>query len=454
MVSGETTSRPGRRLARWAGLAVLLAVPAATLAVGQFPTLAEHSTIKYAESTPTDAIARLQQRIDAGEVTLTHDDGPTGYLRSLLHELDVPESSQGLVFSKTSLQLDRIAPWSPRAIYFNEDVYIGFVQNGPILEISSVDPKLGAVFYTLSQSPADKPQFHRETTTCLLCHDSSAVTGGVPGFIVRSMYTDRYGYGITAIGGGVTTDQTPIEERWGGWYVTGKSGTQAHAGNIMAPVLAHEVDNVRTYMSNVDLGAETNVTDIEERFDTTPYLRKTSDIVSLLVLAHQAYVHNLVTIAGYETRKAIYEEGFTPDSERGPDGHAEATRRQIGRIVEPLVKALLFVKEAPLAAPIEGTSGFTADFQAKGKRDQQGRSLRDLDLHTRLFKYPLSYLIYSDGFNALPDLAREQIYRRLGEVLSGADQSPDFKHLSAADRGTILEILRDTKPEFARATAE
>ncbi|MGE3277863.1 MAG: hypothetical protein AB7O67_22340 [Vicinamibacterales bacterium] len=449
MTTGAKTSR---RLAPLGLLALALAVPAGALAIGQFPTLAEHSAIEYSESAPTDAIARLQQRIDAGEVSFSFDEN-TGYLRSLLRALDVPESSQGLVFSKTSLQLDRIAPWSPRAIYFNDDVYIGYVQSGPIMEVASVDPKLGAVFYTLPQQETDKPQFHRETTTCLLCHDSSAVTGGVPGFIVRSMYTDRYGYGITAIGSGVTTDQTPIAERWGGWYVTGKSGAQLHAGNVMAPVLAHEVDNVRRYMSNVDLGAESNVTDLEGRFDDEPYLRNTSDIVALLVLAHQAYVHNLVTIAGYETRKALYEESYTAAGERQPDGHFASTHKQVARIVEPVVKALFFVKEAPLNAPIEGTSGFTADFQQKGPRDSQGRSLRDLDLKTRLFKYPLSYLVYSEGFNALPDIARQAIYRRLDQVLTGQDQSPEFAHLTAEQRATILEILNGTKPDFAQAAA-
>ena len=105
------------------------------------------------------------------------NDAERGYLPSLLRALDVPASSQTLVFSKTSLQLDRIAPWSPRALYFNDNVYLGWVQGGPIMELASVDPKLGTVFYTIGQDPSGAPRFEREGHTCLVCHDSSSVTG-------------------------------------------------------------------------------------------------------------------------------------------------------------------------------------------------------------------------------------------------------------------------------------
>ena len=411
---------------------LLLAVAAA--AVAQLPTTAEHEAIAYSASAPTDAIARLQRRIDAGEVTLEFEEG-RGYLRSLLASLQIPVSSQGLVFSRTSLQLDRIAPWSPRAIYFNDDVYVGFVQGGPILEVASVDPKLGAVFYSLAQDGSTRPKFERESHTCLVCHDSASVTGGVPGLIVRSVIPDRYGYGLGPVGKSVTTDQTPLADRWGGWYITGTHGEQRHMGNVIAPVLSHEVGNMKSYLATAKLPEGGNVTDLRGRLDLDPYLTPHSDLVAMMVIAHQTTVHNLITRAGYEGRVAERE--------------GSVSEARIRAAAEPLVRAMLFVKEAPLSAPLKGTSGFAEEFVTRGPRDSRGRSLRDFDLQRRVFKYPLSYLIYSESFDALPAAVKDYVYRRLNDVLDGSDTSPDFAHLSADDRRAIREILADTKPPLA-----
>jgi hypothetical protein len=422
-----------------------IALPAATAGVlAQLPAGAEHEAIAYSKTTPADAIARLQRAIDGGEVTLEFDQD-RGYLPAVLKRLDIPVASQGFVFSRTSLQVDRITPWTPRAVYFNDDVYVGWVQGGPIVEIASVDPTLGAVFYTLDQQPAARPVFHRQTHTCLQCHDSSSSTGGVPGLIVRSVFTDRYGYPV-ASGPGATTDQTPIEDRWGGWYVTGTAGGALHLGNTMAPALAHELGNAAVVVAKKDgpfgaavRRANSNVTDLRPRFDTDPYLSPHSDAVALMVLTHQAYVHNLITNAGYEARKAMFE-GET--SSEGP---------RIRSAAERLVRGLLFSKEAPLASPIAGTSAFAAEFAARGPRDSKGRSLRQLDLEHRLFKYPLSYLIYSDSFDALPQLMKQRVYQRMRQILGGQDATPDFAHLASADRSAIVEILADTKPEILAA---
>jgi hypothetical protein len=393
----------------------------------QLPNAAEHPAIAYSTSAPTDPVAQLQKRVDAGEVSLAYDEA-RGWLPAVLRALDIPTSSQTLVFSKTSLQLDRIAPWSPRALYFNDDVYVGWVQGGPIMELAAVDPKLGTVFYTISQDPSGPPRFEREGQTCLVCHDSSSVTGGVPGLIVRSVMPDRYGYGITPIGRSVTTDQTPIDERWGGWYVTGTHGGQQHMGNVIVPALAHEIGNVKSYLAKTPPPPAGNVTSLEDRFDTTAYLTEHSDLVALMVLSHQAYVHNLITVANYAAR-------------RGADDVAGAA--------EPLVRALFFARAAEWNGAMAGTSAFAQEFAARGPRDRKGRSLRDLDLQRRLFRYPLSYLIYSESFDALPAPARDYVYRRMREVLTGADPGKDFAHLTAADRQAILEIVRDTKPAFA-----
>src|SRR5262245_24481761 len=119
-------------------LVCALAVVSTLVAGQQLPKLADDSAIAYAKTAATDPVARLMKKIEAGETTIAYDE-QHGYLSSLLKALNVPVSSQGLVFSRTSLQVDRIAPWSPRAIYFNDDIYLGWVQGGPIMEIAAVD---------------------------------------------------------------------------------------------------------------------------------------------------------------------------------------------------------------------------------------------------------------------------------------------------------------------------
>jgi hypothetical protein len=324
------------------------------------------------------------------------------------------------------------------------------------MEIASADPQLGAVFYTLNQQQTDHPVFERQTQTCLQCHDSSTTTGGVPGFIMRSVLPDRHGYVISSLGDGPTTDRTPVEDRWGGWYVTGTSGDQGHLGNVFSPNLAGEVSDARRALARLDRASGVNVTDLSKRFDTRPYLRPTSDIVGLLVLAHQTYVHNLITIANFETRKALYDEQALLQS-RGttekPGEHLDATMMRVQGAAERLVKAMLFAREATFSSPIAGDAAFAKEFASRGPRDHEGRSLRDLDLKTRLFKYPLSYLIYSEDFDALQPVVKDYVYRRLNSILTSADTSADFADLSAEDRTAILQILRETKPEFAARTA-
>jgi len=253
-------------------------------------------------------------------------------------------------------------------------------------------------------------------------------TGGVPGFVVQSVYPDRYGYPLPSDHNPVSTDQTPLRERFGGWYITGTHGDQLHMGNFAAPVAAHDVGNVKHFLATLDLSKTGNLTDLKGRFNTDPYLTADSDLVSLMLLIHQTYVHNLMTHATYEARK----------------GGNRATY-----IADLLVRAMFFSREANLTSPIKGTSKFASEFMALGPKDHKGRSLRDLDLNGRMFKYPLSYLIYSDGFEGLAQPLKNYVYKRIREVLSGKDQSPEFSHLSDSDRTAILEILQDTKPDFA-----
>jgi hypothetical protein len=413
------------------------ALVTSTILRAQMPSPAEQA-VGYSKAVATDPVARLQTQIDSGAVTLAFDE-EHGYLPAVLKALHVPVSSQGLVFSRTSLQVDRIAPWSPRAIYFADEVYVGWVQNGPIMEIASVDPTLGAVFYTLPQQQTDHPVFERQAHTCLQCHDSSASTGGVPGFIMRSVVADRHGYPVAA-DAGATTDTTPLGKRWGGWYVTGTLGALEHMGNATTPALLGEMGNVKTYLARTPPVSTGGDRDLSKRFDTAPYLSPHSDAVALLVLAHQTSVHNLITLARYESLKA---------SAYGAPADGALPAPVVGA-AERLLRAMFFVNETAYPGRVAGTSAFETEFAQIGPRDAKGRSLREFDLQRRLFKYPFSFLVYSESFDTLPQAVKAYLGRRIGEVLAGNDTSADFSHLSAADRQAIREILDATRPALVR----
>jgi hypothetical protein len=400
---------------------------------------------------PLDPIAVLQREIDAGQTVLEYED-QHGYLVALLEALDIPVSSQGLIFSRTSLQTNLITPWTPRAVYYNDDVYIGWVQDSPIIEIASIDPDDGGVFYTLEQNPDGEVRFAEEGTTCLMCHESRSVTEGIPGVMVRSVVVDRFGYPIAPLHEGSTSDRTDFDRRFAGWYVTGTHEGGSHAGNTYAPVLSHEVSDVRRYLSEFDVNADGNVLDLEGRFDVEPYLTGHSDIVSLMVLTHQTKVHNLIVVAHEAAKEAVGGQAMLLRIEAGGIPTPEiqsAAQVRIDGAVERLVRAMMFAREAPLPGTVRGTSGFTEEFQARGPFDAEGRSLREFDLERRLFAYPMSFLVYSEAFERLPRLVKEPFYRRVTEILDGRDVTGEFDHLSAEDREAVREILLETKPEFA-----
>jgi len=388
--------------------------------------LKNHPAISYERAPVSDAVARLNDRLRTGEVKL-ESNGPSGYLHSLLQTLHVPVESQVLVFSKTSFQAPRINPKNPRAIYFSDTVAVGWVRGGPVVELVAQDPKQGAVFYTLDQKHEGVPQFERNDT-CASCHTSDA-TQNVPGPFVGSVFPGIDG--ITMYGPAYTTDhRSPFELRWGGWFVTGTHQATRHMGNAVATDPSD--------LAAMITPATVHVTNLEGRFDMTGYLSPHSDVVALLVLEHQAQMLNLITRTGWEARVGAADAG-----------------RLLDQAAAQLVDYLLFIDEATLPGPIAGTTTFAAGFNASGPRDSKGRSLRDLDLNRRLLKYPCSYLIYSEPFDALPPVAKAAVYARLWEVLSGRETSARYAVLTPADRQTILEILRETKsdlPEYFAAS--
>ena len=380
-----------------------------------------------------DPVGRLAAAIDRGAVTLEFRPG-TGYLRSLLDRLDVAVDSQVLVFSKTSFQQALISPRAPRAVFFNDTVAVGAVQNGEVIELAAVDPDQGLLFYTLSTRPSDTPRFERRGVQCAFCHLPG--NHGAPGLVVTSVLPDRDGVPFFSGSFFSTTDhRTPFDQRWGGWYVSGTHGSQTHLGNAVAPDPDRPVE--------LDQSASLNVTSLAGRFDATNYLSPTSDIVSLMTLEHQAGMLN--RILGVKAQHERSQRSVTTPN----------AARDLDRAIDEMVAYMVFADEAPLREPVAGVSPFSRTFPERGPRDARGRSLRDFDLRTRLFQYPLSFMIYSEAFDHLPPTLRERVYRRLYDVLTGVDTRDMFAAVSADRRRCALEILLETKtglPDYWQAS--
>lgn len=415
----------------------LMCCLSASLAFAQEPF--EQAPINYNDPSEDNPVARLQAKLDDGEAELEFDD-EHGFLKSVLKALEISPASQVLVYSKTSFQLHAISPRRPRALYFNDHTSIGWVQGGDVLEVMTTDPIRGEVFYTLRQEGEQRPEFVRDKGQCTVCHASSR-TQRVPGGLVRSAYVNAGGmphYGA----GTFNTDQTsPLSERWGGWYVTGTHGSMRHMGNAIARD-RHNPENI-----NREAGA--NVTDLSELFHVDKYLTPHSDIVALMVLEHQLQMQNMLTLASHESRRAAHHDQVMNKAlERPEDYVSDSTKRRIASAGDKVVRYMLMVDEAPLTDPIQGTSKFAEEFQATGPIDSAGRSLRQLDLQHRLFKYPCSYMVYSPTFDALPVEMKTYIAQRLRAVLSDTDTDEAFEHLTPDDRKAISEILQETKPEF------
>jgi hypothetical protein len=313
---------------------------------------------------------------------------------------------------------------------------VGYVRGG-FIELAVQDPRQG---YTLGRNPSTPDPlsilsgatFQRENQ-CLSCHVSYA-SMGVVGTLLRSVFPAPQGTALYQVGSYETDHRSPMEERFGGWYVTGKSGPARHLGNAFFP----DPDNA-------EIPAKGEILDsLKTKLDTRLYLTPYSDVVALMVFDHQMHMMNLLTRVAWEAR---YVKVVRPGT----------LAARMHSAAEEFVDYLLFVDEAPLDGKIRGSSGFAEKFASQGPQDSKGRSLRQFDLERRLMRYPCSYMIYSEAFDSLPAEAKDAIYQRMWSVLSGKVSGGKYARLSPADRRAVVEILRETKkglPDYYGTAAE
>ena len=360
-------------------------------------------------------------------------------LQWLLDEFKVPVESQIFVFSKTSLQRDLITPETPRVLYFSDEAYVGWAPTGAF-EVTVFDPQLGATFYVFDAHETGAAPLLRRDNDCLLCHARHEHT---PTLRARTVFPDARGEPLAGSGGSNIDPSTPLEERWGGWYVTGGGPGLRHRGNLTG--------RKPEDFEGPSAQPVRNLASLEGVVDTRRYLLKTSDVVPMLLHDHQVHVHNVMSTALQDARIALHRWpamrkilGLPDDAP--PQGSCVVVFESQA---EKLIDALLCRDEAPWPEDALRSDGvFAAAYAKTRKADAKGRSLRDLDLRTRLFRYRCSPLIYSESFTHLPRQLREITLLRLSAGLRAFPPSPAFGHLEESERVAIHEILTATLPDL------
>jgi hypothetical protein len=418
---------------------VLLLCLSVSLAAGEDDAF-ERAPISYSSAVPQDAVTALEAKFASGELRLEGDERQI--VRGLLAALKIPEASQMLVFSKTSFQKDRISPAHPRAVYFSDEVYVGWCPGG-LVEIASIDPVLGPIFYSFDPQDQRVGRRFQRDADCLRCHGGTFVRD-IPGLLARSVFSDTSGQPLLSLGSELVDTATPIEQRWGGWYVTALRGGPRHRGNLV--LSSEQVPSLE------ELAAGAQLKSLEKLVDTRPYLVPSSDITALLVFEHQVSVQNVLTKANQEClRMVAYQTNLQRELKETvtEEPTYESVRHVFSEASQQVLDALLCTDEAPLPeGGIQGVGGFARAFTMKGKPATDGFSLKELDLKQHLLKYRCSYLIQSPTFERLQPTLRRRVLQRLWRVLTDASSEPRYDYLEIAERDTIRQILTTSLPKL------
>ena len=388
----------------------------------------------YWASDLEDPMSELLKGVRKGEISLDENPGMP-LVRRLLEELQIPESSQMLVFSRTSLQRGAVSPTNPRAIYFNDDVYLGWMPNGRI-EIASSDPEKGFIFFFQRELTDRKAPLFSRDRVCIQCHAGSA-TNFLPGPLGRSVFPDSKGRSLKSVDTfELIGHEVPVHERWGGWYVTHVHQDLTHMGNAIAVKGNGELKLQRKDSSK----------GLDDFFDTSNYPVSTSDIEALLIFDHQVRMQFVLIESAYKVRQVIFDSQKTASKQSSIDLNAI-----LKEVTEKIVSELLFKKEFPLGGKVVDAAQvgkFVTEFKAKGKADSRGRSLRDLELKNRLFKYRCSYMIYSKSFEAFPEILKNSVFNRIKAIITSDSPQLGYEYLEAEEKKAIFDILSGTLAGF------
>ncbi len=398
----------------------------------------EQPPVSYSATQPQDAVSRLQERLASGGLAFAGADHEV--VRAVLRELNVPIESQVVVFSKTSLQRGRIRPGNPRALYFSDSVYVGWVPGG-LIEVAAIDPQLGPVFYSFDpQAARGATRTFVRDSDCLRCHGGTFVRG-VPGVFARSVISTDSGEPLLRHGSEIVDDETPFENRWGGWFVTGYTGKTNHRGNAFG---SESGDQLVFNLS------DKRPADLTDFFDTSRYPAKTSDVVALLVFEHQMGVQNSLTRAAQGCRKMLEYQRSLQKALNDPvtdEPSYDSVKSVFAGAVEDVVDHLLFRNAAPVPDGVSGSADFRRVFTHDAPRSHAGHALKDLRLRERIFENRCSYLIYSESFAALPGQLKNRVLDRIYTALHDDDPRGRYAYLEADEKRRIYDILSETHPD-------
>ncbi len=375
----------------------------------------------YLDQTPRDPFSKFVKKIEKGDIKLNFN-SEKEYLLSLFEELNISPFSQLLVYSTTSLQLSRISPSNPRAIYFNDDIYLGYVPGGQV-ELIGIDPELGAIPYIFNLPIKDDlkhPSIYR-SKRCMKCH-ASEETKGVPGLLLSSVIPGPGGGTIDAFRRGIFGHSVPYEERFGGWHISGDhpfSNSWANYTGIMQGGIIKKIPNPPGRF-----------------FSWNKYLTKQSDAIPHLILEHQVGFTNLCISITYRFRE-IKNQG------RQENGSGELNKF-FKNETDALLSYILFQHEAELPKNrLSLDSQFVEDFENNRKSTDQSKLLRKLNLKDRLFELRCSYMLFSNSFRGLPLEIKKHLFEKLRFILSCDEKSipKEFSYFNNEERLKIHSIL-------------
>lgn len=375
----------------------------------------------YLHQTPRDPFSKFVKKIEKGDIELNFN-SEKEYLLSLFEELNISPFSQLLVYSTTSLQLSRISPSNPRAIYFNDDIYLGYVPGGQV-ELIGIDPELGAIPYIFNLPIKDDlkhPSIYR-SKRCMKCH-ASEETKGVPGLLLSSVIPGPGGGTIDAFRRGIFGHSVPYEERFGGWHISGDhpfSNSWANYTGIMQDGIIKKIPNPPG-----------------KYFSWNKYPTQQSDAIPHLILEHQVGFSNLCISITYRLRQ-INNQG---SNKNATDEYSKIIKNE----TDKLLSYILFQKEAKLPKNrLSLDSQFIEDFKNNRNSTAQSKLLRELNLKDRLFQLRCSYMIFSNSFQGLPSEIKKQLLEKLRFILlcDKKNLPEEYSYFNDEERLKIHSIL-------------
>jgi hypothetical protein len=367
---------------------------------------------RYHQITPRDPFSKFMEKVEKGVVMLNYK-SDHAYLNSLLKELGISPYSQLLVYSTTSLQLSRISPRNPRAIYFSDDIYVGYVPGGQI-EIIGIDPQLGAIPYIFNLPQAQDtthPKIYR-SKRCMNCHASKEM-GGAPGLLVGSVIPGPGGGTIDAFRRNIFGHDIPFAKRFGGWHITGENPFPQSWANQTGMMKSGQIHKILNPPGKY--------------FTWDNYPVQGSSLIPHLLLEHQVGFTNLCIFATYKFRELN-------------DSKEDFIQEQ----TDQLLSYILFEKEATLPESIiDKKTRYVMDFEGKMYPDSGQNSLRQLNLVSRILDLRCSYMIFSNSFSGLPIPIKNVLSQKLFNLLSSQqDKLPSkFSYLKKDEREKIKKIL-------------